>query len=433
MSLFQLGFGFVSVLVLGVLNRVMFAEIGLAATLIGLLLAIPSLMSPLRLWIGYLSDTRPIRGYRRFPYILAGTVLAAVGVFFGTLGALWTSRNFLWGVLVAAVSFAAYGIGKSTMATAFQALIADVFDAQWRPKASAALKAVFVLGIIGASVVLGGLLDAYSTTRLVLVVAGTGLVAILLSVLGCVALEPTGQDVETLAHHARQMPLAQTLAQTVRDPQARRFFFFVGFTLLATLSQDIFLEPYGAKVFGMPVGQTARLNMYWGAGTMGALLICGLYLVNRFGRKRMAGIGLGIVAVAFAGLIVAGAIGHERLFTALVFALGVGSGISASGALTLMVDFTTPERAGLLMGAWTIAHQLAEVLGNVMGGVLVDTVLAVRGDYLMAFGTVFGLEILAALAGLSLLPRINAASFLEGCVSTVQPVLGGDPLYAQRE
>ena len=34
MALFQLGFGLISVLVLGVLNRVMFAELGLPATLI---------------------------------------------------------------------------------------------------------------------------------------------------------------------------------------------------------------------------------------------------------------------------------------------------------------------------------------------------------------------------------------------------------------
>ena len=35
MALFQLGFGLISILVLGVLNRVMSAEIGLSATLIG--------------------------------------------------------------------------------------------------------------------------------------------------------------------------------------------------------------------------------------------------------------------------------------------------------------------------------------------------------------------------------------------------------------
>jgi len=81
MALYQFGFAFVCVFVSGVLNRVMFAELGLPATLIGVLLAIPPLLSPLRLWLGYLSDAYPIRGRRRLPYILGGVglVLIAAG------------------------------------------------------------------------------------------------------------------------------------------------------------------------------------------------------------------------------------------------------------------------------------------------------------------------------------------------------------------
>jgi hypothetical protein len=65
------------------------------------------------------------------------------------------------------------------------------------------------------------------------------------------------------------------------------------------------------------------------------------------------------------------------------------------------------------MGAWTIAHQLAEVLGNLLGGVLVDGVLIVSGSYLAAFGSVFGLEIVAAVVGLALLTRISVSAFQE--------------------
>jgi len=412
MALFQLGFGLISVLVLGVLNRVMFAEMGLPATLIGFLLAIPPLISPLRLWLGYLSDSRPILGHRRLPYILGGMILAAVGVLCGTLGALWIPRAFVWGVLTTVVAFLAYGMGKNAMATTFQALIADVFEEQRRPQATATLKAAFILGIIGGSVGVGRLVDPYSPARLIVVVTGAGLVAIVLSVLGCLGVEPTGQAVEAVSRRVREAPFRETLGLTFQNPQARLFFFFIGATLLATLSQDIFLEPYGAKLFNMSVGQTARLNMYWGIGTLGSLMLCGMLLVNRLGRKRMAGIGLVIVALAFAGLIIAGCIGKQRLFIGLVFLLGIGSGVSGSGALTLMVDFTTPERAGLLMGAWTIAHQLAEVVGNVLGGVLVDVVFGLSGSYLAAFGTVFGLEIIAAMVGLALLSRISVSAFL---------------------
>jgi len=412
MALFQLGFGLVSVLVLGVLNRVMFAEIGLPATLIGFLLAIPSLVSPVRLWLGYLSDSHPILGHRRLPYILGGTVMAAVGVFGGTLGTLSISRTFGWAVLATAVAFLVYGMGKNAMATAFQALIADVFDERQRPQATAMLQAAFIGGIICGSVGLGRLVDPYSPDRLLVVVAGVGLLANVLAVLGCVRVEPTGQAVEAISRRVREVPFGPTLKLTFGHPQVRLFFFFVGAILLATLSQDIFLEPYGATLFDMSVGQTARLNIYWGVGTLGAMVLCGLYMVNRFGRKRMVGIGLVIVALAFAGFIIAGVVAQRGLFIGLVFLLGIGSGISASGALTLMVDFTTPELAGLLMGTWTIAHQLAEVVGNTLGGVLVDGVFALSGSYLAAFGTVFGLEIVAAMVGLALLSRISVAAFL---------------------
>lgn len=412
MALFQLGFGLISVLVLGVLNRVMFAELGLPAMLIGFLLAIPSLVSPVRLWLGYLSDSHPILGHRRLPYILGGTVMAAVGVFGGTLGILSISRSFGRAVLATVVAFLVYGMGKNAMATAFQALIADVFDEQQRPQATTILQAAFICGIICGSVGLGRLVDPYSPDRLIVVVAGVGLLAIVLAVFGCVRVEPTGQAVEAISRRVSEIPFGPTLKLTFGNPQVRLFFFFVGAILLATLSQDIFLEPYGATLFRMSVGQTTRLNMYWGTGTLGAMVLCGLYMVNRFGRKRMAGIGLVIVALAFAGLIIAGVAAQQGLFIGLVFLLGIGSGISASGALTLMVDFTTPELAGLLMGTWTIAHQLAEVVGNILGGVLVDGVFALSGSYLAAFGTVFGLEIVAAMVGLALLSRISVAGFL---------------------
>jgi len=410
MALFQFGFGLVSVLVLGVLNRVMFAEIGLPATLIGLLLAMPSIVSPLRLWLGYMSDSRPILGHRRLPYILGGTLLSGVGVLVGTLGALWIGQAALLGLLIAVLAFLVYGMGKNAMATTFQALIADVFDEQQRPQATAVLKAAFIFGIIGGSVILGRLVDPYSPERLIAVVAGTGALAMVLSLLGCVRVEPTGEAVEAVSRRAREVAFGPALGATLANPQVRIFFFFIGAALLSTLSQDIFLEPYGAMVFGMSVGQTARLNMYWGTGTLLALMLGGIWLVNRFGRKPVTAAGLGGVGAVFGGIILAGIGGQQAVFIALVFFLGLASGLVAAGTLTMMVDFTTPEKAGLLMGAWTIAHQMAQVVGMLMGGVLVDGVLAASGSHLLAFSTVFSLEIGMAALALVLLPRISLSS-----------------------
>ena len=63
------------------------------------------------------------------------------------------------------------------------------------------------------------------------------------------------------------------------------------------------------------------------------------------------------------------------------------------------------------MGAWTVAHQLAEAEGNVLGGVVLDGTYSLSRSYVVAFGAVFALEVLAALAGLLLLRAIDVRHF----------------------
>jgi BCD family chlorophyll transporter-like MFS transporter len=368
-------------------------------------------MSPLRLWLGYLSDSHPILGRRRFPYIVGGTILAAVGLWAGIRSALAIPRMLAGGVLAAVMAFSVYGMGKNLMATTFQALIVDVFDERQRAQATSTLQAAFILGIVVGSVGLGRMLEPYSPDRLLGLAAAIGVLAVGLAVLGCLGIEPDGAAVEEMSRRAGEVPFGKTLKLTFENQQVRLFFFFVYATLLATLSQDLYLEPYAAELLGMSVGQTARLSMYWGIGTLGALMLSGIRLVDRFGRRRVAGMGLVVVAATFLGLIVAGATKQQGLFLALVLSLGIGSGMSAAGALTLMVDFTSPEKAGLLMGVWTIGVQMAEVTGSVVGGIVIDAVHRFSGSYLAAFGTVFGLEIIASVVALVLLSRISVVAF----------------------
>ena len=60
------------VLINGVLNRVMIHDLGILATVVAVLVVLPYLFSPLQVWIGQYSDTHPIWGYRRTPYIALG-------------------------------------------------------------------------------------------------------------------------------------------------------------------------------------------------------------------------------------------------------------------------------------------------------------------------------------------------------------------------
>ena len=78
--------------------------------------------------------------------------------------------------------------------------------------------------------------------------------AIVLAILGCTGVEPTGEAVEKVSRRAREVPFWRTLRLTVRNPQARLFFFFVGAVLLATLLVHALPAAAGSPE---PMGTTA--------------------------------------------------------------------------------------------------------------------------------------------------------------------------------
>jgi MFS transporter, BCD family, chlorophyll transporter len=63
-----------AVLLIGTLNRVMIVELGVPASLVAVMVALP-LVAPFRALIGFRSDTyRSVLGWRRVPYIWLGSL-----------------------------------------------------------------------------------------------------------------------------------------------------------------------------------------------------------------------------------------------------------------------------------------------------------------------------------------------------------------------
>ncbi|MFY8156521.1 MAG: PucC family protein, partial [Rhabdaerophilum sp.] len=76
LALFQVSVGMASVLLLGTLNRVMIVELGVSASLVALMVALPFLFAPFRALVGFRSDMhRSAFGWRRVPYVWTGTML----------------------------------------------------------------------------------------------------------------------------------------------------------------------------------------------------------------------------------------------------------------------------------------------------------------------------------------------------------------------
>jgi len=405
---FPLGLGLTSVLVSGTLNRVMIVELDIPAVIVGALFALPLLVSPLRVWLGYRSDAYPLFGLRREPFIVLGSLAAGLGVIGAALAVLEVQSLNAWLIGGATAAFAAYGVGKNLSSNTFEALLADKFHGEQRPRAVTFFKVAMFVGIMLGAVLLGRLLEPFSHQRLLWIVLGVAALSFLLTVFGVLRQEPRQAALRLESARVRESPFSETFKSLVwEDPQVRRFFLFVMLTVIGTLGQDVLLEPYAALVLGMSVGETTMLTAIWGAGTLLSMGAAGLWLIKRFGYERVVRAGLLLGVGVFAGIILAGLFHLPNLFLGLVFLLGVTTGLSASGLLTAVIEFTTSARAGLLMGVWGVAHNLGQAFGSLVSGGVVDLVRAFQGDVLIAYATVFALEGLLLVYALGLLPRIN--------------------------
>jgi MFS transporter, BCD family, chlorophyll transporter len=406
---FPVGLGLTSALVSGTLNRVMIVELSLPASLVGLLFSLPLLISPLRVWLGYHSDAYPIFELRREPYILLGAFLTSLGVIVTTLVLINLHSFSLWSILPVILLFLVYGMGKNLSSNTFEALLADKFSGDQRPKAVTLFKIAMFVGIIGGAILLGRLLDPFSPATLITVVVGVMTLVFVISILGSLKQEPRSQNLQIASQQSRATNFVDTIKTLILpDPQVRVFFIIVMLTVLGTLAQDVLLEPYGALVLDMTVGQTARLTAIWGSGTVLAMAISGMWFIKKFGYSAIMQTGLLLGAFTFIGLLLSGIWNTPPIFSGLVFLLGISTGLSAAGMLTAVIEFTTPARAGLLMGVWGLAHELGQAGGNLMGGLIVDFIRAITlNNNLIAYGTVFLLEAGLLFTAWILVKRLN--------------------------
>lgn len=407
LALFPIGYGVIGALVGGTLNRVFIADIGLAASLVGFLFAIQYLVSPLRVWLGYRSDGFPILGKRREPYMILGALVFAVGITGAAM--LVVSSIESQAVLITGMVFAfiVYGIGRNLAHNSYQALLTDKFAAEKRQRAITLYEVATLVGSVAGAGGLGKALEVYDPTKLVSVTVGAAGLAFVFALLGSLRQEP--ELVVETSRKARAQNFRQTLKDVVLpDPQVRLFFIIVMFTFIGTLAQDVLLEPYGALVLDMEVGETTRLTAFWGIGVLVSLLLSGLFLIKFVGYMRLMRTGIIASIVVFAGVITIGFAGQPGAFKGLVFVMGLGTGLAGAGMLSGVVTFTTAIRAGLLMGVWGMANLIGKAAGSLMGGIVVDVVLRfTSGNAFAAYATVFGLEIVMLTIALVLTTKLR--------------------------
>lgn len=411
LTLVHVGVSITVVPVTSTLNRIMIVELGFSAFLVGLLVALPYLLSPLQVIMGNWSDRHALWGQHRSPWIVLGGLMASFGSYFTAHAAYRVADNFALGLVACLVTFTVWGAGVNIASVSYLSLVSELSEGQagWRSRAVGVMWTAMILSTILTSIALSRALDPYSVQALYTAFGAVWLVASFLVLVGAARVEPPASAAARAPHHSADSPLA-AVRLLAANPSAQRFFVYLLLVLVSIHAQDVLLEPYGGEVLGMSVAQTSRLTAIWGVGVF-ITLLGGLPLLRRIGKKPSANIGAAVAAAGFALIIASGFAGSPKLLFTAVLVLGLGGGLMTVSNLSFMLDMTVPQAAGLYMGAWGVANFAGQAAGNIASGLLRDVTFRLTGDAFWGYALVFGLEIAGLLLAVALFRTISVQQF----------------------
>lgn len=409
--LLQFSTAIVFVLLNSTLNRVMIVEYQIDAWIVGVLIGLHNLLAGIRPFIGYYSDTHLFFGYRRTPHVIVGNLILVFGVLLSVYGLMLVKGNYAMGIGLIVIAFTLYGLGINITGTMFYALLADSAGEKHKAKAVTVGWFVLIFGVILVSGLVSAYLKDFSDERLIDLFWIGGAFAILFTWLAMLGTEKRFAKAHEIVLNKKSDTSFRVAIKTLlANKTVYEFFLFMFITVVAIQGQDVILEPFGAEIFGMSVSETAKLTQLWGMGTMLGILTLGLFFVNRIGKKRTTYLGCITSAVGFF-VICLSPLADVAMFKAGVFLLGVGNGALTVGTLTIMMDMTTKENAGVFMGTWGAAQALANFVANTTGGAIRDVSLWLSSSHYVGYATAFSIEMILLFVAIAILRVINITEF----------------------
>ncbi len=447
LGLFQMGLGMMSLLTLGVLNRVMIEELRIPAVVAAGTIAVHQFMAPARVWFGQLSDSKRFLGYHRTGYVWAGALGFVVSAFLAVqvswqLGASllqhgWTTPTYTWVAVMIAV-FAMYGLALSASSTPFAALLVDVSDEEERSRLVGIVWSMLMVGIVIGAIVFSVLtkrLELEAPISTVQAVVNRVFIIIPSVVLGLAVVATIGVEQRFSRYRSRSsiadredsITLGKALRVLTASRQTGLFFTFLLAMTISLFMQEPVLEPYGAKIFRMTLSETTRLNAYWGIGTLIGISAAGFLIVPRLGKQTTARLGCLLVALSMVLITLAGISQDQQIFQSLVFAFGLAAGVTTTGSISLMLDLTAAETVGTFIGAWGLSQAMSRGLATVVGGGVLS--LGERlfpQQALLAYATVFGLQAVGMVVAVFLLNRVNVQEFQRNAKQAIATILASE-------
>ena len=420
LSLFQVSVGLAVVLLVGTLNRVMIVELGVPASLVGVMISLPLIFAPLRAVIGYRSDThRSALGWRRVPYMYKGAMVQFGGLAimpFALLvlsGAGKAAGAPAWmGLAGAGAAFLLVGAGLHTIQTVGLALATDLAPKESQPKVVGLMYVMLLFGIVASAFLFGAMLADFTPGRLVQVIQAAAVATIVLNGVALWKQETRHSAPKAPAHPPSFLAAFENFThggQVVRRLAA------VGLGTMAFSMEDVLLEPYGGQILGLSVADTTKLTAALAIGGLVGFGLASRVLGRGFDPFRMAMYGVQIGVPAFAAVILAAPADSALLFGLGTSLIGFGAGLFGHGTLTATMNLAPRDQSGLALGAWGAVQASAAGLAIALGGIVRDIVAALgprtHAGAQTAYNSVYGLEIALLLVTLAImLPLLRRRS-----------------------
>ncbi|MGK7945425.1 MAG: BCD family MFS transporter [Microcystaceae cyanobacterium] len=461
LGLFQMGLGMMSLLTLGVLNRIMIDELTVLPWIAATTIAMSQFASPARVFMGQLSDVKPLFGYHRTGYVWLGAIFFTIisfvalqitwqlGISLQNTG--WSSSTYLWAVILGLV-FGLYGLCLSASSTPFAAMLVDVSDEDNRSKVVGIVWSMLMVGIVIGAIIASKLLNTpeicgadiltYDPTQTTKIANIAQLKATInpvfikmpalvlgLSFIATFGVEKKYSRFQNRTSHLQrddQVTLGRAWTVLTASRQTGIFFTFLLVLTISLFMQDAVMEPYGGEVFGMCISETTQLNAFFGMGTLLGIGSTGFLVVPRLGKVRTTTLGCCLASACFSLIILAGFTANQSLLKSGLLFFGLASGMLTAGATSLMLDLTAAQTAGTFIGAWGLAQSIARGTATVLGGTVLNIGKNIFDAPVLAYSLVFFLQGIGMLGAVALLTRVNVKEFKENAQSAIAMIMEGD-------
>ena len=378
LSLFQVSVGMALVLLIGTLNRVMIVELGVSASLVGIMISLPLLFAPFRALIGFSSDNhQSALGWRRVPFIYKGALVQFGGLSImpfallvlagqGNAGA---APEWI-GELGAAAAFLLVGAGLHTTQTVGLALATDLASKESQPKVVGLMYVMLLFGMIASALLFGALLADFTAGRLIQVIQGAAVATVVLN--GVAVWKQEGRRRPTINTRRREPSFRESWDIFTQGGRVVRRLVAVGLGTMAFSMEDVLLEPYGGQILHLTVGDTTKLTATLALGGLFGFGLASRVLSRGADPFRMACYGALAGIPAFVAVILAAPLASPALFGVGTFLIGFGAGLFGHGTLTATMSLAPANQTGLALGTWGAVQASAAGLAIALGGIIRD-------------------------------------------------------------